>query len=153
MVGTRTPTPEAPAAKTQRVTLNGVSWQTYTQLLAELGDQRASRLAYDQGVLEITMPSDRHETHKKLLERMVETLTEELEQPAKSFGSTTLNREDLERGAEPDSCYYIQNVSQIEGRQVDLTTDPPPDLVIEVDISSPSSRWIDIYRQLGVPEI
>jgi Uma2 family endonuclease len=153
MVGTRTPTPEAPAAKTQRVTLNGVSWQTYTQLLAELGDQRASRLAYDQGVLEITMPSDRHETHKKLLERMVETLTEEREQPAKSFGSTTLNREDLERGAEPDSCYYIQNVSQIEGRQVDLTTDPPPDLVIEVDISSPSSRWIDIYRQLGVPEI
>ena len=153
MVGTRTPTPEAPAAKTQRVTLNGVSWQTYTQLLAELGDQRASRLAYDQGVLEITMPSDRHETHKKLLERMVETLTEELEQPAKSFGSTTLNREDLERGAEPDSCYYIQNVSQIEGRQVDLTTDPPPDLVIEVDISSPSSRRIDIYRQLGVPEI
>jgi Uma2 family endonuclease len=108
MVGTRTPTPEAPAANTQRVTLNGVSWQTYTQLLAELGDQRASRLAYDQGVLEITMPSDCHETHKKLLERMVETLTEELEQPAKSFGSTTLNREDLERGAEPDSCYYIQ---------------------------------------------
>ncbi|MDH3603424.1 MAG: Uma2 family endonuclease [Candidatus Tectomicrobia bacterium] len=153
MVGIRTPTPEAPAARTQRVTLNGVSWQTYTQLLVELGDQRASRLAYDQGVLEITMPSDRHETHKKLLERMVETLTEELEQPAKSFGSTTLNREDLERGAEPDSCYYIQNVSQIEGRQVDLTTDPPPDLVIEVDISSPSSRRIDIYRQLGVPEI
>ena len=153
MVGIRTPIPEAPAANTQRVTLNGVSWQTYTQLLAELGDQRASRLAYDQGVLEITMPSDRHETHKKLLERMVETLTEELEQPAKSFGSTTLNREDLERGAEPDSCYYIQHVSQIAGRQVDLTTDPPPDLVIEVDISSPSSRRIDIYRQLGVPEI
>lgn len=153
MVGIRTPTPEAPAAKTQRVTLHGVSWQTYTQLLAELGDQRASRLAYDQGVLEITMPSDRHETHKKLLERMVETLTEELEQPAKIFGSTTLNREDLERGAEPDSCYYIQHVSQIAGRQVDLTTDPPPDLVIEVDISSPSSRRIDIYWQLGVPEI
>ncbi len=84
---------------------------------------------------------------------MIETLTEELELPAKSFGSTTLNREDLERGAEPDSCYYIQNVSRIEGRQVDLSTDPPPDLIIEVDISSPSSRRIDIYRQLGVPEI
>jgi Uma2 family endonuclease len=151
MVGT--PTQEVPTSITQRVTLHGISWQTYQRLLVELGDQRSSRLAYVQGVLEITMPSDRHETYKKLLERMIETLTEELNLPAKSFGSTTLNRADLQRGAEPDSCYYIQHVHQIEGRQVDLTTDPPPDLVIEVDISSPSSRRIDVYRQLGVPEI
>jgi Uma2 family endonuclease len=151
MVGT--PTQEVPTSITQRVTLHGISWQTYQRLLVELGDQRSSRLAYVQGVLEITMPSDRHETYKKLLERMIETLTEELNLPAKSFGSTTLNRADLQRGAEPDSCYYIQHVGQIEGRQVDLTTDPPPDLVIEVDISSPSSRRIDVYRQLGVPEI
>jgi Uma2 family endonuclease len=151
MVGT--PTQEVPTRITQRVILHGISWQTYARLLAELGDHRASRLAYVQGVLEITMPSDRHETQKKLLERMIEALTEELNLPTKSFGSTTLNRADLERSAEPDSCYYIQHVSQIEGRQVDLATDPPPDLIIEVDISSPSSRRIDIYRQLGVPEI
>lgn len=153
MVGTHTPKQEVSTRMTQRVTLHGVSWQTYTRLLAELGDHRASRLAYAQGVLEITMPSDRHETQKKLLERMIETLTEELNLPAKSFGSTTLNRTDLQHGAEPDSCYYIQHVSQIEGRQVDLASDPPPDLVVEVDISSPSSRRIDIYKQLGVPEI
>ncbi|HEY7494636.1 MAG TPA: Uma2 family endonuclease [Candidatus Tectomicrobia bacterium] len=153
MVGTQTPPQEKPASITQRVTLYGISWQTYTRILAELGDQRASRLAYAQGVLEITMPSDRHETYKKLLERMIETLTEELNLLAKSFGATTLNRADLEHGAEPDSCYYIQHVNQIEGRQVDLTTDPPPDLILEIDISSPSSRRIDIYKQLGVPEI
>ena len=153
MVGTPTPTQEVSARMTQRVTLYGISWQTYTQLLTELGDHRASRLAYAQGVLEITMPSDRHETQKKLLERMIETLTEELQLPAKSFGSTTLNRADLEHGAEPDSCYYIQHVSQIEGRQVDLATDPPPDLILEIDISRPSSRRMDIYKQLGVPEI
>ncbi|WP_089939113.1 Uma2 family endonuclease [Candidatus Entotheonella palauensis] len=153
MAGIQPPTSEAPTAHTQRIALHGISWQTYTHLLAELGDQRASRLAYDGGVLEITMPSDRHETHKKLLERMIETLTEELELPVKSFGSTTLNREDLERGAEPDSCYYIQNVNRIVGRQIDLSMDPPPDLIIEVDISSPSGRRFDIYRQLGVPEI
>jgi Uma2 family endonuclease len=99
------------------------------------------------------MPSDRHETYKKLLERMIETLTEELNLPAKSFGATTLNRADLEHGAEPDSCYYIQRVHQIEGRQVDLATDPPPDLILEVDIASPSSGRLDIYKQLGVPEI
>jgi len=153
MVGTHTPTQEVSARMTQRVTLNGISWQTYTRLLTELGDHRASRLAYAQGILEITMPSDRHETQKKLLERMIETLTEELQLPAKSFGSTTLNRADLEHGAEPDSCYYIQHVSQIEGRQVDLATDPPPDLILEIDISRPSSRRMDIYKQLGVPEI
>lgn len=153
MVGTQTPTQEVSARITQRVTLHGISWQTYTRVLAELGDHRASRLAYAQGVLEITMPSDRHETQKKLLERMIETLTEELHLPAKSFGSTTLNRADLERGAEPDACYYIQHVSQIEGRQVDLATDPPPDVILEVDISSPSRRRMDIYKHLGVPEI
>jgi len=153
MVSTHTPLQEKSARITQRVTLHGLSWQTYTRILAELGDHRASRLAYAQGVLEITMPSDRHETYKKLLERMIETLTEELHLPAKSFGATTLNRADLEHGAEPDSCYYIQHVHQIEGRQVELATDPPPDLILEVDISSPSSRRMDIYKQLGVPEI
>ncbi len=153
MVGMQTPTQEVSTSRTQRVTLHGISWQTYTRLLAELGDHCASRLAYAQGVLEIAIPSDRHETQKKLLERMIETLTEELNLPAKSFGSTTFNRADLEHGAEPDACYYIQHVSQMGGRQVDLATDPPPDLIVEVAISSPSSRRIDIYKQLGVPEI
>jgi Uma2 family endonuclease len=147
-------TPSKPFSETtQRVILSGVTWQTYKQLLAELGDRRTSRLTYTQGILEVIMPSDRHETHKKLLERMIETLTEELNLPAKSFGSTTLNREDLEKGAEPDSCYYIQNVSHIRGRTINLATDPPPDLVVEVDISNPSSQRIEIYKQLGIPEI
>jgi Uma2 family endonuclease len=147
-------TPSKPFLETtQRVILSGVTWQTYKQLLTELGDRRTSRLTYTQGTLEIIMPSDRHETHKKLIERMIETLTEELNLPTKSFGSTTLNREDLEKGAEPDSCYYIQNVSHIHGRTINLTTDPPPDLVVEVDISNPSSQRIEIYKQLGVPEI
>jgi Uma2 family endonuclease len=147
-------TPSKPFLETtQRVILSGVTWQTYKQLLTELGDRRTSRLTYTQGILEVIMPSARHETHKKLLERMIETLTEEFKLPAKSFGSTTLNREDLEKGAEPDSCYYIQNVSCIRGRAINLTTDPPPDLVVEVDISNPSSQRIEIYRQLGVPEI
>ncbi|WP_421659401.1 Uma2 family endonuclease [Leptothermofonsia sp. ETS-13] len=138
---------------TQRVVLQGVSWQTYKALLAELGDNRGSRLAYSNGVLEITMPSDRHETNTKLLERMIETLTEELDTPIKGFRSTTLNREDLQSGTEPDSCYYIQNIERIQGRTVDLLTDPPPDLVLEVDITSPSTRKLSIYGQLGIPEI
>jgi Uma2 family endonuclease len=153
MVSTSLPAQDTPREGSHRVILQGISWQTYQALLTELGDNRSSRLAYDQGVLEITMPSDRHETNKKLLERMVEALTEELDLPIKAFGSTTLNREDLQHGAEPDSCYYIQNVDRIQGRTVDVTHDLAPDLVIEIDITSPSSRRLEIYRQLGVPEV
>ncbi|WP_254721779.1 Uma2 family endonuclease [Kovacikia minuta] len=104
----------------QRIILKGISWQTYKTLLAELGDHRASRLAYKDNILEITMPSNRHETNTKILERIIEALTEELDLPNKGFRSTTLNREDLQRGAEPDSCYYIQSVDRIQGRELDL---------------------------------
>lgn len=142
-----------PPQTTQRVILEKISWSTYKQLLAEMGDRRTSRIAYHQGVLEIIMPSDRHETYKQLLERMVNTLTEELDLRVKGFASTTLNREDLNAGAEPDSCYYIQNVDRIRGRTINLEIDPPPDLVIEVDITSSSRGRFEIYRQLGVPEI
>ncbi|MBD1931905.1 MULTISPECIES: Uma2 family endonuclease [Cyanophyceae] len=147
------PVQDIPRERTHRVILQGVSWQTYQALLTEMGDNRSSRLAYDRGVLEITMPSDRHETNTKLLERMIEALTEELDLPIKGFRSTTLNREDLQRGAEPDSCYYIQNVERIQGRTIDLTKEPAPDLVIEVDITSPSSKRLQIYSQLGVSEV
>ncbi|MBC6478909.1 MAG: Uma2 family endonuclease [Hormoscilla sp. GM7CHS1pb] len=150
---TMTAVQEPPPQTTQRVILENVSWETYKQLLAEMGDRRTSRIAYNQGVLEIIMPSDRHETYKQLLERMVNTLTEELNLRVKGFASTTLNREDLRKGAEPDSCYYIQNVDRIRGRTVDLAINPPPDLVIEVDITSYSRRRFEIYKQLGVPEI
>jgi len=145
--------PEVFKDESHRVVLQGVSWQTYQALLNELGDHRASRLAYGDGVLEITMPSDRHETNTKRLERMIETLTEELDLPIKGFRSTTLNRADLRQGAEPDSCYYIQNVDRIQGRTIDLSRDPAPDLVLEVDITSPSTRKLGIYQQLEVPEV
>ena len=151
MVGLAPPRPSS-SPPAQGVVLQGITWETYLKMLAEMGDHRACRLAYRQGRLEITMPSDWHESSKKLLERMLEALTEELDQPLKSFGSTTLNREDLRQGAEPDSCYYIQSASQIVGRRIDLERDPP-DLVLEVDISSPSTQRMEIYAQLGVAEL
>lgn len=138
---------------TQRVMLHDISWQTYQTLLAEMGDHRACRLAYDRGVLEITMPSDLHEFIKRLLERIVTTLTEELNLKVRSVGSVTLNREDLQKGVEPDSGFYIQNASRIRGRTLDIVNDPPPDLVVEVDITSSSTRRLKIYRALQVPEV
>ncbi len=138
---------------TQRVVLYNISWHTYQTLLAEMGDHRSSRLAYDRGVLEITMPSDLHEFIKRLLERIVTTLTEELNLKVRSVGSVTLDREDLARGVEPDSGFYIQNASCIRGRKLDLVNNPAPDLVVAVDITSSSTRRLPIYKALQVPEV
>jgi Uma2 family endonuclease len=137
----------------QHITLEGVSWNTYQALLQDMGNHRASRLAYDRGCLEIIVPSELHEVLNRLLDRIVTALTEELNLKIKAYGSTTLDREDLEQGVEPDSCYYIQTADQIKTRTLDLMTDPPPDLAIEVDITSSSRRRFTIYLQLGIPEV
>ena len=154
MVSLYSPPQDAPSSRgTQRVVLHNISWQTYQALLADMGNHRSSRLAYDRGVLEITMPSDLHEFIKRLLERIVTTLTEELNLKVRSVGSVTLDREDLSQGVEPDSGFYIQNASRIRGRKLDLVNNPPPDLVVEVDITSSSTRRLSIYQQLQVPEV
>ena len=139
--------------QTQQVVWEGVTWQTYQALLQELGNQRSSRLAYDQGILEIIMPSELHEIINRLLELIITALTDELRMKIKGYGSITLDREDLARGVEPDSCFYIQNVERILGRKLDISTDPPPNLAIEVDISSSSRRRFNIYLQLRIPEV
>ena len=137
----------------QHITLQGVSWQTYQALLQDMGDHRAARLTYDRGILEIIMPSDLHEVLNRLLDRIITALTEELDLKIKAYGSTTLEREDLEKGVEPDSCYYIQNADQISTLRLDLRTNPPPDLAVEVDITSSSQRRFTIYQQLQIPEV
>ncbi|WP_019502063.1 Uma2 family endonuclease [Pseudanabaena sp. PCC 6802] len=137
-----------------RILLHDISWQTYQLLLHDFAQQPAMRLTYDRGELEIKMPLDPHETYKKLLGRLVEALTEELGIEIRSLGSRTCDREDLARGLEPDQCYYIQNESAVwDKEQIDLTIDPPPDLAIEIDISSSSIDRMDIYANLGIPEI
>jgi len=140
--------------QTQYVVLDGITWQTYQAIQKDLGEHRSARLAYSQGVLEIIMPSQLHEFISRILEAIVRTLAEEFNQRLRGYGSTTLNREEMVQGVEPDSCFYIQNVERILGRrQIDLNTDPPPDLAIEVDITSSSRRRFGIYLQLSIPEV
>jgi Uma2 family endonuclease len=148
---TATITPSIPQ---NRVILQGVQWATYQALVHDLESRPSKRLTYDCGVLEITMPWPPHEANKKLLARLVELITEELGVEVKSLGSTTWSREDLAKGIEPDECYYIQNELGVRGRtDINLPSDPPPDLAIEVDITSPSLPRLPIYRALGVPEV
>lgn len=138
---------------TQKVVLENVSWQTYQALLADLGDHRASRLTYDRGTLEIKMPSKLHEIINRLLELIITALVEELALRIKGYGSTTLDREDLQKGVEPDSCFFIQNADRFQGLDPELPDDLPPDLAVEVDITSSSTRRLGVYQQLQVPEV
>jgi Uma2 family endonuclease len=68
------------------------------------------------------------------------------------MGSTTLNYPNLNRGAEPDEAYYIPNQALVAGRKVDLRRDPPPDLVVEVDITHTDIDKLNLYASMGVPE-
>jgi len=137
-----------------RVVLPNISWQTYQSLIRDFEQEPAIRLTYDRGMLEIRMPLDPHETYKKLLGRLVEAATEELDIEIRSLGSRTCDRADLARGLEPDQCYYIQNEALVRGvAQIDLNQFPPPDLALEIDITSSSINRLSIYAALGVPEV
>jgi Uma2 family endonuclease len=142
------------APSPNRVLLQNISWQTYELLLKDLENNSGIRLTYDRGKLEIMTPSDPHETYKELINRFVQDLTVELNIEIRSLGSRTCNRKDLTRGLEPDQCYYIQNEAVVRHlERINLNENPPPDLAIEIDISSSSVDRLDIYAALGVPEV
>ena len=136
----------------KRVVLRNITWDGYQQLLKIVGDKRSARLTFDRGTLEITKPLEQHEFSGRLIERLIIILAVELGLKIKTMGSTTLDRSDLNRGAEPDNAYYIQNQPLVAGRTVDLATDPPPDLVVEVDITHTDIDKPALYASMGVPE-
>ncbi len=137
-----------------KVILSNISWATYESLVTDLGNQSSIRITYDQGILEIMSPSSEHEKLNRTLAQFVEMLAEELTIDIRRLGSTTFKREDLAKGFEPDSCYYIQNEDKISGKkEIDLTIDPPPDLIIEIDITSTSIDKLPIYAKISVPEV
>jgi Uma2 family endonuclease len=136
------------------VFLNPVSWETFNQLLEELGNKRSQRLAYDKGHLEIMTPLGEHENSNRFIESLIFIITDELGLNLKKFGSLTLKSQVFKQGVEPDSCYYLKNEPQVRNKQnLDLASDPPPDLVLEIDITSTSLNKFSIYGNLKVPEI
>ena len=134
--------------------LSGISWETYERLLAEHEGRQSPRFTYDRGKLELMVISFEHQQTNRLLHDLFTALAEERGIDFVNAGSTTLKREDLDRGFEPDTCIYIRNAGSIRGkRRIELPADPPPDLVIEVDITSPSIDKMEIYMAMGVPEV
>ncbi len=138
----------------QSVILHGVSWQTYEQLMKDHEDRSGPHFTYQNGELEIFMPPKKHQKLTRFFEIFVSTVIEELDSDVESLGSTTFKREFRQNGVEPDCCFYIQNVEKVKGiGKIDLKIHPPPDLVVEVDITSPSINRFPIYADFGVKEI
>ncbi len=136
----------------QRVLLQDVTWQELETIIEELGEHRAARIAYDQGTLEIMAPLPEHEDDKEIISDLVKALLEELNIEFRCLGSTTFKNQIMAQGIEPDQCFYIKNEALIRGKKrLDLTVDPPPDLALEIDITS--RTHLNIYEGLKVPEL
>lgn len=132
--------------------LKDITWQMYETILSELGESRASRLSFSKGTLEIMVPLPEHEVGKENIGDFVKIILEELDIEFLPLGSTTFKNEKMAEGVEPDACFYIQNEAAVRGKnRIDLTTDPPPDLAIEIDLTSRTQ--LNNYEALGVPEL
>ena len=136
----------------QHVLFHDVSWQAFEDILEDLGEHRAARIAYDNGTLEIMTPLPEHEDDKEIIGDLLKALLEELDIEFRTLGSTTFKNKALLKGIEPDQCFYIQHEAAIRGKKrLDLMVDPPPDLALEIDITS--RTHINTYAALGVPEL
>ena len=137
----------------KRMSFRGLDWKAFKQIQSLLTDHTRARFNYDNGVLEITKPLESHERSARLIERFIRILITEMGMMVKTMGSTTLDREDMLKSAEPDNGYYIQNYEQVADRTVNLNVDPAPDLVVEVDITHTDLNKNVLYAGIGVPEL
>ncbi|HKV38012.1 MAG TPA: Uma2 family endonuclease [Blastocatellia bacterium] len=137
-----------------RLTLRDVAWSQYERLLEQLGDESHRRISYSDGRLEITSPSNKHEKLKNLINSLVDTTCYELGVDWLSLGSATLKKQPSGRGVEADDCFYFAKAaSMIRQDTLDLASDPPPDIVVEIDLTSESTWKLEIYASFGVPEV
>jgi Uma2 family endonuclease len=148
-----TPISQIELAPSSAIRIGGVTWEGYIALLQELGDDRPTRVAYENGVLEIRMPGQPHEATNRVLATIVLILAEEFGFEFNDLGSMTMNRPELGKGVEPDSCFYIQNAQAGQGLGEPISSDLPTDLALEVDIANRSDSKLSIYQAMGVPEV
>lgn len=132
--------------------LKDISWQQLESILEELGEKRAARISYSNGVLEIMAPLPEHEKDKEIIGELVRLLLDAVEIDFEGLGATTFKNQQMKQAVEADTCFYIKNYQAVIGKnRLDLAVDPPPDLAIEIDITS--RTHLDNYRLLGVPEL
>lgn len=138
----------------QRFVLHGVPWASYVAIGEALRNWPGLWITYDRGTMEFMTKSLAHESYVQLLVQLVYVWVEELNIRVRGGGQTTMQREDLERALEPDNCFWFKNLTKIRGkRELDLNRDPPPDLVIEGEVSRSTLDRIAMWAAIGVAEL
>jgi Uma2 family endonuclease len=134
--------------------IENVQWEDYKHLIEEAGESNHFRITYSEGVLEVVSPSRKHESVKEIISHLIIILAMELDIECYPVGSTTFTHTQFKEGSEPDACFYLgESIKKIQNRdEVDLLVEPPPDIVVEVDLSSSSTKKMPFYRKIGVGE-
>jgi len=144
---------DSPSAE-QHLLLHNVSWESYVAIGNALPDWPALSMTYDCGSLEFMTHSSEHEIYKTWIAKLIDTIAEELGLPAVTAGQMTFQREDLRKGIEGDACYWIAHEPQVRGKlHLDPTADPPPDLMLEIEVSRSALSRMGIYAALHIPEV
>jgi Uma2 family endonuclease len=136
------------------LTFRDVSWDEYEELLEQVGEAPGLRITYDNGSLLIVTISAEHEKYSEFIKSLIAGIRLRLQINILAFGSATMRKPRRSAGHEPDACFYVQTAALIGNRiQLDFETDPPPDIVVEVDVHHDSRPRFRVYAALGVPEI
>lgn len=137
----------------RRILLNDISWKEYGMFLEDFEEKAGWRLAYDGGKLEIMPPTPEHEEYSFNFHNFVLAYCERFELELEGRRSTTFRKKFLEKGVEPDECYYIQSAEKIAGKEIAAKDFPMPDVAVEVDVTTESLDKFPIYSALGIPEL
>jgi Uma2 family endonuclease len=134
------------------IRVRDVGWQEFEEILIERGEHSHTRLAYYQGILEVMSPLPEHERSVVIISDLIKLILRLQQRPWESLRSTTLKKQGIAAGIEPDECFYLENYQAVIVKdRIDLNVDPPPDLAIEIDVTSLTE--INAYLALAVPEV
>jgi Uma2 family endonuclease len=136
------------------VIFHKLTWNDYLNLSDQVGENHRLRLSFNEGTLKVMSLSPTHEKYVAFINRLMSQLSFRLRLNILFFGSATMRKQKAQKGNEPDASFYVQKASAIGHRiELDFTVDPPPDVIVEVDIHHDSINDDPIYAALGVPEI
>lgn len=137
------------------VVLHDVGWRGYEHVLKARGDRGRPKIVYLDGSVYLVSPSHVHEDEKTRLGDLVKTICRLCRIPYHAAASTTFGLQEKKGSAEADESFYFhENAVRLRKKKtIDLTTDPPPDLAIEVVYSGGSRNAVEVWKRFGVPEI
>jgi Uma2 family endonuclease len=134
--------------------VNDFSWDDYELLIEDLDGRHNPRLSYDCGRLEVVSTSPRHDAYDRMIDAFVWAFSEAHGTALQAYGQATWKLKSAGKGAEGDCCYYVQNARKVIGKdEIPLESNPPPDIIVEIDLTTDSTRKLRIYAGLGVPEV